>query len=153
MKDAQPSASTAKPAPPAPLRVVPPMLQRRDSVPTSEPAPVAETNRDVRQPEPIAHTETPAADATQVVPPNLIRRKGKSDATNVPAAPAAETSAAARNLPRLRLCPLRRGPNRSRSSRRHCVKRVRKTAAAIQPIVTDLKPTIAACGWACRSNP
>lgn len=143
MKDAQPSASTAKPAPPAPLRVVPPMLQRRDSVPTSEPAPVAETNRDVRQPEPIAHTETPAKPTPlQVVPPNLIRRKGKSDATNVPAAPAAETSAAAPESAKTppvsapaRPEPLKVVPPTLRQASP-------KTAAAIQPIVTDLKPTV-----------
>lgn len=67
-----------KPALPTPLQVVPPTLRSRETA-AATPEPVAETNRDVRQIEPIAHTEIPAKPTPlQVVPPTLRRAAAKS---------------------------------------------------------------------------
>lgn len=89
----EPAEAAAKPvATPTPLRVVPPILRQREAA--ASPAPVPETNRDVRQTEPIAHRENPAKPTPlQVVPPNLRKRKGEKNITQPAAAPEQPISA------------------------------------------------------------
>jgi chemosensory pili system protein ChpA (sensor histidine kinase/response regulator) len=80
VQDAQPIASTAPPAAPTPLRVVPPQL-----IPKNGPVrPSLDENIDVQQSELITRTEPPTAPKPlHVVPPTLRRRKDAEVAPTV----------------------------------------------------------------------